>query len=58
MANVGYPQIRKDGRTEPPLLTSGDDLTGIERFLGQRQRYSASDVIEYLLGAQAAARRA
>ena len=49
MANVGRPQVRKDGRVEPPLLTSGDDLKRIARFLGARRRYTAAEVIDYLL---------
>ena len=48
MANIGYPQQRADGE-EKPLLTSGDDLVLLGEFLGDRERYSASDVIEYLL---------
>jgi nitronate monooxygenase len=53
MANVGLGQARKDGDAEPPLLTSGDDLQKIGRFLNGRVRYDASDVIDYLLtGAQ------
>jgi NAD(P)H-dependent flavin oxidoreductase YrpB (nitropropane dioxygenase family) len=49
MANVGYGQVREGGRVEPPILTAGDDLTAIGRFLGDRERYSAADVIDYLL---------
>jgi nitronate monooxygenase len=50
MANVGLGQVRADGQAEPPILTAGDDLRGIATFLGDRQRYSAADVIDYLLG--------
>ena len=50
MANIGYGQVREGGRVEPPILTAGDDLIAIGRFLGNRERYSAADVIEYLLG--------
>lgn len=49
MANVGVPQIRDDEEVEQPLLTSGDDLKTIETFLAGRGRYSAVDVIDYLL---------
>jgi NAD(P)H-dependent flavin oxidoreductase YrpB (nitropropane dioxygenase family) len=49
MANIGLPQARAGG-LEPPLLTSGDDLTTIAGFLGGRTRYSAADVVDYLLG--------
>ena len=49
MANVGLPQLRKDGSLEPHLLTSGDDLRTIARFLRGRSRYFAADVIDYLM---------
>ena len=46
-ANIGQPQQRESGE-ELPLLTSGDDLLSLTRFLRGAQRYSARDVIEYL----------
>lgn len=49
MANVGLGQEREGGLVEPPLLTSGDDLVMIGRFLDGRQSYTAADVIAYLL---------
>ena len=49
LANVGHPQVREDGRLEPPILTSGDDLESIGRFLAGRTRYAAGDVLDYLL---------
>ena len=49
MANVGLPQLRKDGSLEPHLLTSGDDLRTIATFLRGRSRYFADDVIDYLM---------
>ncbi len=49
-ANIGLGQLREGGRREPPLLTSGDDLVALGTFLGDRERYSAQDVIEHLLG--------
>jgi NAD(P)H-dependent flavin oxidoreductase YrpB (nitropropane dioxygenase family) len=48
-ANIGLGQLRPDGVDEKPLLTSGDDLVGMSRFLQGRTRYSAADVIDYLL---------
>ena len=50
LANVGLPQLRAAGATEPPLLTSGDDLETISTFLAGRTSYAAADVISYLLG--------
>jgi nitronate monooxygenase len=49
MANIGHAQVRADGRVEPPLLTSGDDLVLIGRFLKGRAAFTAADVIDYLL---------
>ncbi|NTU79824.1 MAG: nitronate monooxygenase [Chloroflexales bacterium] len=49
MANVALGQARADGQNEPPLLTSGDDLRVIGTFLAGRTRYTAADVIDYLL---------
>jgi NAD(P)H-dependent flavin oxidoreductase YrpB (nitropropane dioxygenase family) len=48
-SNIGQPQLRNNGELEPPLLTSGDDLVSISRFLNGRERYSARDVIDYLI---------
>lgn len=51
MANIGLAQIRKDGAVEKPLITCGDDLVEIARFIHPgRSSYSAQDVIEKLLG--------
>ena len=50
VSNAGYPQIRKDGSIEKPLLTSGDDLLEIARFIPDGQTsYTAKDVIDSLL---------
>ncbi|MEP6472189.1 MAG: nitronate monooxygenase [Gemmatimonadota bacterium] len=53
MADVGFGQSRGDGRVEPPLVTSGDDLASLGRFLGGRSGYPARNVVEYLLGREA-----
>ncbi|MFQ5538440.1 MAG: nitronate monooxygenase [Gemmatimonadota bacterium] len=50
MANIGHAQVReKTGYVEPMLLTSGDELRNLGRFLEGRTSYSARDVIEFLL---------
>jgi NAD(P)H-dependent flavin oxidoreductase YrpB (nitropropane dioxygenase family) len=49
-ANIGLAQPRAGGGGEPPLLTSGDDLRSIGTFLAGRTRYTAADVVRYLLG--------
>lgn len=54
LATIGLAQTRAGGRLEPPLLTGGDDLAQLGGFLGGRTRYSAADVVSYLLGTAAA----
>ena len=50
MANVGLAQIKRDGSVEPMLLTSGEDVAGVARFLAEgASSYRARDVIDYLL---------
>ncbi|MDP2776396.1 MAG: nitronate monooxygenase [Anaerolineales bacterium] len=49
-ATAGFPQIRKDGYVEQPIITSGDDLVAAGQFLKEgKTSYSAEDVISYLL---------
>lgn len=51
LATVGLAQQRKWGETEPPLITSGDEVTQLARFVRSGEdRYSADDVIDTLLG--------
>ncbi len=54
VSNIGQPQMREGGYAEPPIVTTGNDLTGIGRFVPQDGwEYSAADVIAKLLaGAQ------
>jgi NAD(P)H-dependent flavin oxidoreductase YrpB (nitropropane dioxygenase family) len=47
-ANIGLAQRREDGVEERPLLTSGDCLPHLGRFLGARSEYSAAEVVAYL----------
>lgn len=50
MANIGMPQVRGDNTEELPLVTCGDDLSGICRVLADgRTSYTATDVIDFLL---------
>ena len=49
LATAGHPQVRRGGFTEPPVVTSGDELVHIGAFLGERTRYDAGDVLDYLL---------
>ncbi|MDY7108245.1 MAG: nitronate monooxygenase [Planctomycetota bacterium] len=59
MGNIGLEQRRGDGSRELPLVTSGDDVADVARFLEPgAQTYSAARVIEYLLADVKAAPRA
>lgn len=50
-AAAGFPQHRADGYVEPPIVTAGDSLAAIGRFIRQgRTSYTAKDVLDYLLG--------
>jgi NAD(P)H-dependent flavin oxidoreductase YrpB (nitropropane dioxygenase family) len=52
MAAIGFPQVRKDGTIEPPVVTLGDDIINVGRFFpgdGSRS-FTAADVIKILLG--------
>lgn len=50
LANIGYAQVRNGKRIERPLITAGDDLCTVSRFLKPgRCDYSAADVVSQLL---------
>lgn len=58
MANIGLGQTQRSGEVELPLITSGDDVADVARFLKPgAQTYTAADVIDYLLSDGADARR-
>ncbi len=49
IANIGMPQ-RRNGYIEPTLVTMGNDVTTLDRFLSPgRAGYSAASVIEHLV---------
>lgn len=51
LANIDMPQVQKGEKIETALVTAGDDLPRITKILaGADGRYSATDVIDYLLG--------
>ena len=51
LASAGYPQRRKDGYVEPPLVTAGDELPAIGKYIkSSRYSYTAQDVLDYLTG--------
>ncbi len=50
MVNIGLGQIQRNGDVEKALVTSGDDVATVARFLKPGETsYSAADVIEYLM---------
>jgi nitronate monooxygenase len=50
MAAIGMPQKLKDGGTEPAIVTSGDDVSKLGRFVNwDTMSYSSHDVINKLL---------
>ena len=52
VATIGHPQVRSGRYVEKGLVTSGDDLTGIARFLPPGEPiYCAADVVKKLLHA-------
>jgi len=49
-SNVGLGQIRKNGSREPALVTFGDDVKNVARFLPEgASSYTAAHVVDYLL---------
>ncbi len=52
LATAGHPQIRRDGRPELPIVTSGTELTALADLSPGGADYSAVDVIRYLLAGQ------
>ena len=50
LANIGQSQVRQDGHFEEGLVTAGDDLAGITRFMPPdgSTAYNAADVIAML----------
>jgi len=51
VSGIGLEQVRKDGSKELPLITAGDDLKYILKFLKKGQSsYKAIDVLSNLLG--------
>jgi nitronate monooxygenase len=50
IAAIGMPQKYKDGGVEPAIVTSGDDVTKLGRFVNwDTVSYSSHDVINDLL---------
>lgn len=55
IANIGLGQVRgvNGAESERPLVTSGDDVADVARFLKPgKTTYSAGEVVEYLVGGE------
>ena len=51
IANIGQPQIRAGRHVEPGMVTAGDDLINVGRFMSPGATdYTAADVVTALLG--------
>ncbi len=48
LATIGLAQLRDSG-SEPPIVTSGDDLARLVGVLGTKNSWTAADVVAYLL---------
>lgn len=50
VTTAGYPQHRKDGYVEMPIITSGNDLVNLAHFVDPATlSYTAKEVLDYLL---------
>jgi len=50
LANIGLQQVQRDGTVEPGMVTSGDDLGVVLRFLsGDENFYSAATTVKVLM---------
>ena len=59
VANIGLGQIRPGSYREPPILTSGEDLSVLAPYLRvDRTHYSAADVVHRLCDDPATAQEA
>jgi nitronate monooxygenase len=55
MATVGLGQFRAEGGLEPAIVTAGNDVAQLARYLPpDSDSYHAADVIRYLLGTESA----
>jgi nitronate monooxygenase len=51
VATIGLPQVNPDHVVSPPLVTAGNEITQIARFLRPgKDSYTAADVVRFVLG--------
>ena len=54
MAAIGLGQSLGGGEVEPPIVTAGDDIKDLARFLTNgKTSYHATDELEFMLGTSA-----
>ena len=53
LSTIDLGQIQRGNSVEPALLTAGDDVKRLARFLSGKTYYSAAEVVGYLLGGRA-----
>ena len=50
MANIGLPQVRRDGYVEAPIVTLGSDIEGAKVLLKENPNgYGAEQAVNWLL---------
>lgn len=55
LATVGLGQVRADSGAEVPIITAGDEVERVARFLPKgADTYTAADVVRHLLGSESA----
>ncbi|MEI2724247.1 MAG: hypothetical protein V9H26_12125 [Verrucomicrobiota bacterium] len=51
VSTIGLPQVHADNTLDLPLLTAGNDVSQVARYLQPgRDSYTASEVVRHLLG--------
>jgi hypothetical protein len=51
VSTIGLAQVDGENQFSPPLVTAGNEITGIARFLRPgTNSYSAAEVVRHLLG--------
>ena len=50
MANIGLPQVRRDGYVEAPIVTLGNDVEGAKELLKDHPNgYGATEAVKWLM---------
>jgi nitronate monooxygenase len=50
VSTIGLPQVRPDNTVDLPLITAGNDVAQVARYLQPgHESYTAAEVVNYLL---------